>query len=103
MARPPQRSSRGAPVSHTEDPSASILSRLRKVEGQVRGLQRMVEAGRPCEEVLTQLSAVVNALRRTGLLVLSCALTRAALAALRDGRDPEPDIAGFASVLARLG
>jgi DNA-binding FrmR family transcriptional regulator len=63
----------------------------------------MVEAGRPCEEVLTQLSAVVNALRRTGLLVLSCALTRAALDAVREGRDPGCDIAGFASALARLG
>ncbi len=103
MPRSPRPPSKETPASRTEDASASVLARLRKVEGQVRGIQRMVEAGRSCEEVLTQLSAVVNALRRAGVVVLSCAVTRAALDALRDGRDPEPDVTRLAAVLARLG
>ncbi len=42
--------------------SDSIVRRLRRIEGQVRGIQRMVEEGRPCDEVLTQLLAVQAAL-----------------------------------------
>lgn len=40
----------------------SIVRRLRRIEGQVRGIQRMVEEGRSCNEVLTQLLAVQAAL-----------------------------------------
>jgi DNA-binding FrmR family transcriptional regulator len=40
----------------------NIVQRLRRIEGQVRGLQKMVEEGRPCEDVLTQLLAVQAAL-----------------------------------------
>jgi DNA-binding FrmR family transcriptional regulator len=43
---------------------AAVLKRLRRVEGQVRGLARMVEDDRYCIDVVTQLSAVRAALRR---------------------------------------
>ena len=43
---------------------ASVLKRLRRIEGQVRGLARMVEGDRYCIDVVTQLSAVRAALRR---------------------------------------
>ena len=39
-----------------------LLARLRRVEGQIRGLQQMVEADRYCIDVLTQISAVTKAL-----------------------------------------
>lgn len=42
----------------------SVLKRLKKIEGQVRGLARMVEDDRYCIDVVTQLSAVRAALRR---------------------------------------
>jgi CsoR family transcriptional regulator, copper-sensing transcriptional repressor len=42
----------------------SVYKRLRRIEGQVRGLARMVEADRYCIDVVTQLSAVRAALRR---------------------------------------
>jgi CsoR family transcriptional regulator, copper-sensing transcriptional repressor len=47
-----------------------IGTRLKRVEGQVRGLQRMVEEKRECEAVLTQLIAARAALDRVGLLVV---------------------------------
>jgi DNA-binding FrmR family transcriptional regulator len=47
-----------------------ILNRLRRMEGQVRGVQKMVEADQYCIDVLTQLSAVMSAARQVGLLVL---------------------------------
>ena len=56
-------------TSYAHD-KAKILARLRRMEGQVRGVQRMVEEDQYCLDVLTQLSAVIAAARQTGLLVL---------------------------------
>jgi DNA-binding FrmR family transcriptional regulator len=49
--------------------TAEITNRLKRVEGQIRGLQRMVEDQRECEAILTQLMAARSALDRVGLLV----------------------------------
>ncbi len=53
----------------------SILKRLRRIEGQVRGLQKMVEEGRPCEEVLTQMTATRKAMESASTLILQEFLT----------------------------
>ncbi|MDI3339429.1 MAG: metal-sensitive transcriptional regulator [Sphaerobacter sp.] len=57
-----------------------ILARLRRMEGQVRGVQRMVEEDQYCVEILTQLSSIMAAARSIGLLLLEdhirgCVLT----------------------------
>lgn len=49
---------------------ARILARLRRMEGQVRGVQRMIEEDKYCVDVLTQLSSIIAAARAIGLLVL---------------------------------
>ena len=51
--------------------SREITARLRRVEGQVRGLQRMVDEGRDCETILVQLMAARSALDKVGLLIVS--------------------------------
>jgi DNA-binding FrmR family transcriptional regulator len=56
-------------TSYAED-KTKILARLRRIEGQVRGVQKMVEQDQYCLDVLTQLSAIIAAARTTGLLVL---------------------------------
>jgi CsoR family transcriptional regulator, copper-sensing transcriptional repressor len=56
-------------TSYAHD-KAKIQARLRRMEGQVRGVQRMVEEDEYCLDVLTQLSAIIAAARQTGLLVL---------------------------------
>jgi len=48
----------------------NLLARLRKIEGQVRGLQRMIEEGRYCVDILTQIAAIRAALNKVGLSVL---------------------------------
>jgi DNA-binding FrmR family transcriptional regulator len=53
-----------------EERKTRILNRLRRLEGQVRGLQQMVQDGRECREILTLLSGVRSALAATGDLVL---------------------------------
>ena len=50
--------------------NAEALRRLKNIEGQVRGLQRMVEEEKYCIDIVTQLSAVRAALNQVGLLVL---------------------------------
>lgn len=47
-----------------------ILSRLRKIEGQLRGIQRMVADDTACVDVLTQVSAVVSGMEKVGLRLL---------------------------------
>ena len=47
-----------------------ILSRLKKVEGQLRGIQRMVSGDAACADVLTQISAAVSGMEKVGLRLL---------------------------------
>jgi DNA-binding FrmR family transcriptional regulator len=54
----------------TED-KEGLLARLRRVEGQIRGIQRMIEEERDCESVVTQLMAARAALDRTSLLIVN--------------------------------
>jgi DNA-binding FrmR family transcriptional regulator len=49
----------------------ALLSRLKKIEGQARGLQKMIEDGRDCESILTQLAAVRPAIETVGALALN--------------------------------
>lgn len=48
-----------------------VINRLRRVEGQVRGLQRMISEDKRCEDVLTQLAATRAALDRVGVFLIS--------------------------------
>jgi len=68
----------------------AVLSRLRRVEGQVRGLQRMVESDTYCIDVLTQVSAATRALEGVALLLLEDHLSHCVADAARRG-GPEAD------------
>jgi len=48
----------------------ALLKRLKRVEGQVRGIQKMIENGRDCESVITQLAAARSAIEGVGGLIL---------------------------------
>ncbi|MGC8950780.1 metal-sensitive transcriptional regulator [Chloroflexus sp.] len=56
-----------SPERHEE-----ILRRLRRIEGQIRGVQRMVESGRDCRDIVYQIVAIRQALASTGSIVLEC-------------------------------
>ena len=58
------------PYKYAEDKEL-LLNRLRRIEGQVRGIARMVEEDTYCVEVLTQISAVISALDKVGLHLLA--------------------------------
>jgi CsoR family transcriptional regulator, copper-sensing transcriptional repressor len=61
------------------------LTRLRRIEGQVRGLQRMVDEDRYCADIMTQLSSVQEALRAVGRELMRNHLKHCATAAIRAG------------------
>jgi DNA-binding FrmR family transcriptional regulator len=60
------------PTVSTKSPedTRAISTRLRRIEGQVQGLQRMLDSGRECEEVLTQIMAVRSSIDQVGLLLM---------------------------------
>ena len=64
---------------------ARNLKRLRRIEGQVRGLQRMVEEDRYCPEILAQISSVHEALRSTGRELMRNHLRHCVSAAVASG------------------
>ncbi|HWL39493.1 MAG TPA: metal-sensitive transcriptional regulator, partial [Gemmatimonadaceae bacterium] len=64
---------------------ARNLKRLRRIEGQVRGLQKMVEEDRYCADILTQISSVHEALRGVGRELMRNHLRHCASAAIRVG------------------
>lgn len=54
----------------TEEERRRILNRLKRLEGQIRGLQSMVDAEKDCQAVLTQVMAAKSALNQVGLLII---------------------------------
>lgn len=64
---------------------AGILRRLRRIEGQVRGIQKMIEDDRYCPEVLTQIAAARAALDRVGLALLEDHTRGCVVDAVREG------------------
>ena len=70
---------------------ASNLHRLRRIEGQVRGLQKMVEADRYCADILTQIASVQEALGRVARALLRNHLRHCAAQAMRRGSEAEAE------------
>lgn len=65
-----------------------ILTRLRRIEGQIRGIQRMFEENRECEDVITQLMAARAGLDQVGLLILDSHVMHCVFDMLPEG-DPK--------------
>ncbi len=58
-----------------EDVIKDVRTRLRRVAGQVQGVERMLEEGRECRDVVTQLSAATKALEQAGFRLVAAGLT----------------------------
>ena len=67
----------------------AITNRLKRIEGQVRGLMKMVEDGKTCEEILIQIGSVKAALHKTGQVILEGHLHHCVLDGIRDGKEDE--------------
>ncbi|NGP46299.1 metal-sensing transcriptional repressor [Bacillaceae bacterium SIJ1] len=79
-------------VKHThrnEEEKTMLLHRLRRVEGQIRGLQQMIENDRYCVDILIQMSAAQSALRKTGYELLEQHLGHCVKNAIKNGDEKE--------------
>jgi CsoR family transcriptional regulator, copper-sensing transcriptional repressor len=78
------------------------LKRLRRIEGQVRGLQRLVERDTYCIDVLTQVSAATRALESFALALLEEHLGHCVSDAISHGDDAEAKVKEASAAIARL-
>lgn len=79
----------------------ALLARLRRIEGQVRGLQRQVENETYCIDVLTQVSAATKALQSVALMLLDDHLEHC-LSHATDAEDRDVKVAEASRAIARL-
>ncbi len=85
------------------DEKDQVLKRLRRIEGQIRGIQRMVEDDRYCIDILGQVSAATSALQSVALLLVDEHLSHCVSDAVRAGGDEaEAKLAEASAAIARL-
>mgnify|MGYP001426012400 CR=1 FL=1 len=88
---------------HAAQHKDDVLKRLRRIEGQARGLQRMVEEDKYCIDVLTQVSAMTKALQAVALTLLDDHLAHCVVdAAQAGGPDAEVKLKEASDAIARL-
>lgn len=88
---------------HSEAVKEDLQKRLRRIEGQVRGVQRMIDADRDCHEIVQQLNAIDSAVQTTtrqimGAYAKDCLLE----ASLEEGRDVERVVDELLGLMARV-
>ena len=81
---PPALPQTHAPPRAQRDPEQDLLNRLRRIEGQIRGLIDMIQTERPCDDVATQMSAVRKAMDKAFYRMVSCSLVDAVRASKTD-------------------
>ncbi|MDG4828346.1 metal-sensitive transcriptional regulator [Solwaraspora sp. WMMD1047] len=97
----PATADEAGPYWYAADKQA-LLGRLRRIEGQVRGLHRMVEQDTYCIDVLTQISAATRALQAVAVGLLEGHIAHCVMEAGRDGSDPSAKVKEASDAIARL-
>lgn len=82
-----------------EDAVGDVIKRLRRAEGQIRGVIAMLETGRDCAEVVTQLAAVSRALDKAGFKIIASGLEQCVSG---DGEDRAADLAKMEKLFLSL-
>ena len=67
----------------------AVTNRLKRIEGQVRGIMKMIENDKSCEEILIQIGSIKAALHKTGQVILEGHLHHCVLDGIRDGKEDE--------------
>ena len=77
-----------------------LLKRLKRIEGQIRGIQKMIENDRDCESIITQLAAARSAIESVGALVLNNYMK---LCFVKESEGDSPAVSSLARVVAIWG
>lgn len=84
------------------DANKNIINRLKRIEGQIRGLEKLVEKDASCLDILTQVSAVTGAVKKTGMEVIQMYLNQCLVeASTLSAEEREEKMAGFQKALVR--
>ncbi len=75
----------------SEEDRKALLTRLRRVEGQIRGIEKMVEANAYCPDILVQVSAATSALNSFNKTLLACHIRGCVAEDIREGNDETID------------
>ncbi|MDZ5610007.1 metal-sensing transcriptional repressor [Bacillus pseudomycoides] len=79
-----------AATTHRSDKEKEqIMNRLKRIEGQVRGIQNMIENDRYCVDILVQISAINAAMKKVGLGILKNHTNHCVSSAIKDGNGDE--------------
>ena len=68
---------------------SAVTRRLKRIEGQIRGLIKMVENDKPCEEILIQIGSAKAALHKTGQVILESHLSHCVIDGIQHGNEEE--------------
>ena len=79
-----------------------IQNRLRRIEGQVRGVQRMVDEEVYCVDVLTQISSIVSAMEKVGTMLLKDHVEHCVRESIENGEDADEKIEELTSAVERF-
>ncbi|MFN4215467.1 MULTISPECIES: metal-sensitive transcriptional regulator [Exiguobacterium] len=88
-------------VPRDDDEREALSKRLRRIEGQVRGIQKMVESDRYCVDILTQTSAIQAALKQVELQLLERHM-RKCLVHASETEDMDPYIDELMTIVSRI-
>lgn len=81
---------------------ARVQNRLRRIEGQVRGLQRMVDEEAYCVDVLTQISSAVSALEKVGAILLKDHVEHCVRESIEKGENADEKIEELTDAVERF-
>ena len=79
-----------------------VLGRLRKIEGQVRGIQKMISDERTCGDIITQLTAVKSAVNRVGFTILACQLADQIEKDIHEGKNVKESLDRFMTTFKKF-
>ncbi|GAB6179510.1 metal-sensitive transcriptional regulator [Desulfotomaculum defluvii] len=79
-----------------------LMARLKKIEGQVRGIHKMIAENRSCSDVVIQLAAVKAAINRVGFSVLACHLATSIQENMDQGKEINDSLEDFMKVFKKF-
>lgn len=91
-----------ADLFELEQVRSELVRRLRRIEGQARGIQGMLEDGRDCDEIFTQVAALKAAVQQVGIAMVGCLMENSLRQSLADGSDGDQAVVRAKKLLSKL-
>src|SRR3990172_7125744 len=90
-------------AQETKTETDALLARLRRIEGQIRGIHKMLAEDRVCEDIVTQLMAARSSLDQVGLLIIDQHVERSLRSEGQDAGDALRSLQGYLKLWLRFG